>query len=54
MVHVVALYNYMVRIADGLGVEMEAGREWEPVADKLPFAEGNRHKPFLNIVKPPE
>jgi len=54
MVHVVALYNYMVRIADGLGAEMEAGREWEPVSEKLPFKEGQKNKTFVNLVRPPK
>jgi len=37
IVHIVALYSYMVRIADGLGVEMEADRGWEQLAERLPF-----------------
>jgi uncharacterized protein YciW len=37
MVHIVALYAYMNRIAHGLGVEMEADSGWEPLMESLPF-----------------
>ena len=50
MVHITALYSFMVRIADGLGVEMEAGRGWEPVAERLPFKDEITQKTFKNIV----
>ena len=35
MVHITALYAYMVRVADGLGVELDTDRGWEPVVEKL-------------------
>jgi hypothetical protein len=38
IVHITAHYNYMVRIADGLGVELDIGRGWEPMAEKLSFS----------------
>ena len=50
MVHITALYSFMVRIAEGLGVEMEAGRGWEPVAERLPFKDEITQKTFKNIV----
>ena len=37
MVHIVALYAYMNRIAHGLGVEMETDSGWEPLVERLPF-----------------
>ena len=49
MVHIVALYSYMVRVADGLGVDLEPGRGWEPLAEKLPFKEQSTDKPFKMI-----
>jgi uncharacterized protein YciW len=49
MVHIVSLYSYMVRVADGLGVELEPGRGWEPLADRLPFKESSTPKEFRMI-----
>ncbi len=49
MVHIVALYSYMVRVADGLGVELEPGRGWEQVAEKLPFKDHSTPKRFRTI-----
>ena len=49
MVHVVALYSYMVRIADGLGVELEPGRGWEGIAERLPFRDASTPKAFRTI-----
>ena len=52
IVHIVALYSYMVRIADGLGVEMEADRGWEPLAEGLPFKTQTTAKVFGTITSP--
>ena len=49
MVHIVALYSYMVRVADGLGVELEPGRGWENVEEKLPFKDASTPKSFHTI-----
>lgn len=49
MVHVVALYSYMVRVADGLGVELEPGRGWESVEERLPFKDASTPKAFRAI-----
>ena len=53
IVHIAALYNYMVRIADGLGVELDPGRGWEPYAEKLPFRNATTPKSFGVIVAGP-
>lgn len=53
IVHIVALYNYMVRVADGLGVELESGDRWESMADKLPFRGEVAHRPFGRHVSGP-
>ena len=52
IVHIVALFSYMVRVADGLGVDMETGRGWEDLLDKLPFRAQATHKPFGKIADP--
>lgn len=49
MVHIVALYSYMVRVADGLGVELEPGRGWEEVEERLPFKDATTPKDFRMI-----
>ena len=49
MVHIVALYSYMVRVADGLGVELEPGRGWEDVEERLPFKDASTPKTFHTI-----
>ena len=49
MVHVVALYSYMVRVADGLGVELEPGRGREGIAERLPFRDTSTPKVFRTI-----
>ena len=49
MVHIVALYSYMVRVADGLGVELEPGRGWEEVEERLPFKDDSTPKSFSAI-----
>jgi len=52
IVHIVALYSYMVRLADGLGVDMETGRGWEPLAERLPFKGQTAARPFAAITGP--
>ena len=32
IVHITALYNYMVRVVDGLGIEFDTGAGWEQLA----------------------
>ena len=51
IVHITALYNYMVRIADGLGVEIDA--DWAPMVDKLAFREQSTPKTVGKIVVGP-
>lgn len=53
IVHITALYNYMVRVADGLGVELETGRGWEGLADKLSFRDQTAPKVFGKTVAEP-
>lgn len=49
MVHIVALYSYMVRVADGLGVDLEPDRGWEAVSERLPFKNSSTPKEFHSI-----
>ena len=51
IVHITALYNYMVRIADGLGIELEPGRGWEPLAERLSFRGGTASRSFGNMLE---
>ena len=51
IVHITALYNYMVRIADGLGVEIDAA--WEPMVEKLSFRDSTTPKEVGVIVAAP-
>jgi uncharacterized protein YciW len=53
IVHITALYNYMVRIADGLGIELDPGQGWEPVAQNLPFRDKTAPRSFGKIVAGP-
>ncbi len=53
IVHITALYNYMVRVADGLGVELETDRGWEPLAEKLHFRGDTAPKSFGKIAAGP-
>lgn len=50
IVHIVALFNYMVRVADGLGIELETAKGWEPLAEKLSFQGKTTPKSFDNIA----
>ena len=42
IVHITALYNYMVRIADGLGVELDPGRDGSPLWRSCHFETARR------------
>ena len=53
MVHLTALYAYMVRVADGLGVELDTDRGWEPVVDKLSFRDSTAPRSFGKIAAGP-
>ena len=50
MVHITALYAYMVRVADGLGVELDTDRGWEPVVEKLSFRDSTAPRSFGKIA----
>jgi len=55
IVHITAYFNYMVRIADGLGIELQAGRGWEEAKEKLAFKDETTSKSFGTITSvPPE
>ena len=53
IVHITAFFNYMVRIADGLGIELQEGRGWEEVAGRLPFKDDTTAKSFGTITAVP-
>ena len=46
MVHIVGAFNYLVRIADGLGIALEP--EWAGHAHELAFLQGSEHKTIAN------
>ena len=50
IVHITALFNYMVRIADGLGIELNEGRNWENQQAKLSFKDAVTGKSFGDIA----
>ncbi len=52
IVHITALFNYMDRVADGLGVELDVGRNWEGLLDKLSFKDDTAPKVFGKIASP--
>ncbi len=54
IVHVTALFNYMCRIADGLGVELQPDRGWENQAPELSFHGDTPPKVFGNITTAPK
>ena len=54
IVHVAALYNYMCRVADGLGVELQPDRGWEDLAPDLSFQGETAPKVFATITSAPE
>jgi alkylhydroperoxidase family enzyme len=52
MVHITALFNYMDRVADGLVVELDLGRNWEGLTDRLSFKDDTAPKVFGKIAAP--
>ena len=52
IVHVTCLFNYMDRLADGLGVELDSDRSWESTVDKLTFRDQSTPKDFGKLVAP--
>ena len=54
IVHITALFNYMVRIADGLGIELQDGRGWEEPWEKLSFKDDTTAKSFGTITSVPQ
>jgi len=52
IVHVTCLFNYMDRLADGLGVELDSDRGWESTVDKLTFRDQSTPKDFGKLVTP--
>ena len=53
IVHITAYFNYMVRVADGLGIELQEERGWEPNAEKLEFKAETAAKVYGNIAAVP-
>ena len=53
IVHITALFNYVVRVADGLGIEFDTDEGWEGLPDKLPFRDSSTPKVFGKIVETP-
>ena len=54
IVHITCLFNYMDRLADGLGVELDSDRGWEPMLDKLAFKDDSTPKEFGKLAKTPK
>jgi len=50
IVHITGLFNYLVRVADGLGVELPLNRGREDMTERLPFHDDIVLKPFGNIA----
>ena len=53
IVHITCLFNYMDRLADGLGAELQNDRGWEPMLEKLSFKDDSTPKDFGMIVPTP-
>ena len=53
IVHVISLFNYMCRIADGLGVELDTDRGWEDQAPRLSFSNDTAPKVYGKITVAP-
>jgi uncharacterized protein YciW len=51
---VVALFNYMCRVADGLGVDLDTDRGWQEQSQKLSFKDETTPKVFGKIAQMPE
>jgi uncharacterized protein YciW len=54
IVHVVALSNYMCRVVDGLGVDLDTDRGWQEQSQKLSFKDETAPKVFGKIAQMPE
>ncbi|MCH8826502.1 MAG: hypothetical protein IIB16_06050 [Chloroflexi bacterium] len=46
IVHITSLFNYLVRVADGLGVELPPNRGQEEITQQLSFRDDIVLKPF--------
>ena len=53
IVHITCLFNYMDRLADGLGIELQPDRGWEPMLEKLSFKNDSTPKEFGKIAPAP-
>ena len=53
IVHITCLFNYMDRLADGLGVELDTDRGWEPLLEKLAFKDDSTPKEFGKLAQAP-
>ncbi len=53
IVHITAYFNYMVRVADGLGIELQEDRGWESSAARLEFKADTAAKVYGNIAAIP-
>jgi uncharacterized peroxidase-related enzyme len=53
IVHITCLFNYMDRLADGLGAELDSDRGWESMFEKLSFKDDSTAKEFAKIAKAP-
>ena len=54
IVHITCLFNYMDRLADGLGVELDSNRGWEPMVEKLAFKDDSTPKEFGKLAPTPK
>ena len=54
IVHITCLFNYMDRLADGLGVELDSDRGWEPMLEKLAFKDDSTPKEFGKLARTPK
>ena len=54
IVHITCLFNYMDRLADGLGVELDSDRGWEPMLEKLAFKDDSTPKDFGKLAPAPK
>lgn len=50
IVHITGLFNYLVRVADGLGVELPLNRGREEMTEQLSFHDDIVLKPFGDIA----
>ena len=53
IVHITCLINYMDRLADGLGAELDTDRGWEPMIENLSFLNDSTPKEFGKLVPAP-